>query len=119
MLPVLLQQRRQLLAYLESSVAEVSKCCMPSAEPPVTCLECPLHDEDCTPHVLLNINEKEVLVCHERVLVTPLPEKSYILLYDYDWPDTITTGNYGINVLCASFTTILPLYMYLECMPKT
>ena len=97
MLPVLLQQRRQLLAYLETSMVEVSKCCMPSAEPPVTCLECPLHKEDCTPHVLLDINNREVLVCHERgVLVTPLPEKSYILLYNSDWPDAIATGNFDI-----------------------
>ena len=97
MLPVLLQQRRQLLAYLETSIVEVSKCCMPSAEPPVTCLECPLHEEDCTPHVLLDINNREVLVCHERgVLVTPLPEKSYILLYNSDWPDAIAAGNFDI-----------------------
>ena len=81
MLPVLLQQRRQLLAYLESSVAEISRCCMPSATPPVTCLECPLHSGDCIPHVRLNINKKDDLMCYEASLATPVPEVSYILLY--------------------------------------
>ena len=81
MLPVLLQQRRQLLAYLESSVAEISKCWMPSARPPVTCLECPLHERDCMPHVVLNINKKDILVCHNRQMATVIPEEFYILLY--------------------------------------
>ena len=81
MLLVLLQQRRQLLNYLESSVAAVSKCCMPSAKPPVTCLECPLHEQDCMPHVVLNINKKNVLVCHNSLLATVISEEFYILLY--------------------------------------
>ena len=81
MLPVLLQQRRQLLIYLESSVAEVSKCCMPSTKPPLTCLECPLHKEECTPHVVLDINKRDVLVCHNMLLPKRIPEESYILLY--------------------------------------
>ena len=81
MLPVLLQQRRQLLTYLESSVGEVSKCCMPSAKPPVTCLECPLHERDCMPHVVLDINKKDILVCHNRQLATVISEEFYILLY--------------------------------------
>ena len=81
MLPVLLQQRQQLLMHLESSVAEISKCCIPSAKPPVTCLQCPLHEENCTPHVVLDINKRDILVCHNNVLVIPIPEDSYILLY--------------------------------------
>ena len=81
LLPILLQQRRQMLVYLESSIAEVSKCCMPSAKPPVTCLECPLHKEECTPHVLLDINKKKILLCHKRQLATAIPEEFYILLY--------------------------------------
>ena len=81
MLPVLLQQRRQLLTHLKSSVAEISKCCMPSAQPPVTCLECPLHEEECTPHVVLDIDIKDVLICHEKLLATPVPEQAYLLLY--------------------------------------
>ena len=65
----LLQQRRQLLMHLECSVAEVCKCCMPSAQTPLTCLECPLHgedDKDYTPHVILDISKKEYLMCHEK-----------------------------------------------------
>ena len=81
MLPALLQQRQQLLTYLESSVAEVSKCCMPSPKPPVTCLECPLHEFDCMPHVVLNINTKDILVCHNRQMATVISEEFYILLY--------------------------------------
>ena len=81
MLPVLLQQRRQLLIYLESSVAEVSKCCMPSAKPPVTCLECPLHEENTIPHVVLDINKKKNLVCHIQQLATVISEEFYVLLY--------------------------------------
>jgi len=81
MLPVLLQQRRQLLTYLKSSVVEINKCCMPSAKPPVTCLECPLHEEDCIPHVVLDIDKRDVLMCQKMLLATPVPEKSYILLY--------------------------------------
>ena len=81
MLSVLLQQRQQLLTYLESSISEVSKCCMPSAKPPVTCLECPLHEHDCMPHVVLDINEKDILICQNRQMATVIPEKFYILLY--------------------------------------
>ena len=81
LLSVLLQQRRQLLIYLESSVTEVSKCCMPSAEPPVTYLECPLHKDECTPHVALDINKKDILICHKKQSATVIPEEFYILLY--------------------------------------
>ena len=81
MLPVLLQQRRQLLTHLKSSVAEISKCCMPSAQPSVTCLECPLHEEECMPHVVLDIDIKDVLICHKKLLATPVPEQAYLLLY--------------------------------------
>ena len=81
LLPVLLQQRQQLLMHLESSIAEVSKCCMPSAKPPVTCLECPLHKEECTPHVVLDINKSDILLCHKRQSATAVPEEFYVLLY--------------------------------------
>ena len=81
-LPVLLQQRRNLVQYLESSIAEISKSCMPSAEPPVTCLECPLsHEDNSVPHIPLDINKEEVLVCHESLIVAHLPVESYILLF--------------------------------------
>ena len=81
MLPVLLQQRRHLLNHLKSTVVEISKCCMPSAKPPVTCLECPLHEEECFPHVVLDIDKKSVLICQEKILATTVPERCYILLY--------------------------------------
>ena len=81
LLPVLLQQRQQLLIHLESSIAEVTKCCMPSAKPPVTCLECPLHKEECTPHVALDINKKDILICHKMQSAMAIPEEFYILLY--------------------------------------
>ena len=80
-LPILLQQRQQLLTHLETSLAEISRCCMPTARPPVTCLECPLHEEDCIPHVCLDIRKKDALICHEMQLATTIPEQSYILLY--------------------------------------
>ena len=87
MLPALLQQRRQLVIYLESSIIDISKCCMPSAKPPVTCLECPLHEGDRTPHIVMDINTtvEPDLVCHEEVLVNPIPEESYILLYQGEY----------------------------------
>ena len=81
MLPVLLHQRRQLLIYLEFCVAEVSKCCMPSAKPPVTCLECPFHEEDCIPHVVLDINEEKTLICHQKLSASVIPKELYTLLY--------------------------------------
>ena len=54
---------------------------MPSAKPPVTCLECPLHEEECIPHVVLDIDKRDVLICHVKLLATPVPEKTYVLLY--------------------------------------
>ena len=54
---------------------------MPSAKPPVTCLECPLHEGECIPHVVLDIDKRDILVCHEKLLATQVPEKTYILLY--------------------------------------
>ena len=81
MLPALLQQRQQLLTYLESSVVEISKCFVPSAKPPVTCLQCPLHEEEFVPHVVIDINQKDILICHESILANEVPEECYILLY--------------------------------------
>ena len=79
----LLEQRRNLLQYLESSIAEISKSCMPSAEPPVTCLECPLsHEDNCVPHIHLDINNKETLICHESLMVTHIPVESYSPLFE-------------------------------------
>jgi len=77
MLPVLLHQRRELLTYLESSIAEITRCFISSAHPPLTCLECPLHEEECTPHVVLNLRKKDVLVRHEELLASVIPEKFY------------------------------------------
>ena len=94
MLPILLQQRRQLLIHLESSVAEVTKCCMPSAKPPVTCFECPLHKEEYTPHVVIDISKRDVLVCHEELLATPIPEDYYILLYQGSYQLAISFNIY-------------------------
>ena len=54
---------------------------MPSAKPPVTCLECPLHKEECTPHVALDINKKDILICHKKQSATAIPKEFYILLY--------------------------------------
>ena len=82
-LELLLQQRKNLLRYLESSIAEISKSCMPSAELPVTCLECPLsHEDDCIPHIRLDINNKDTLVCLESLIVTHIPVESYALLFE-------------------------------------
>ena len=58
---------------------------MPSAKPPLTCLECPLHEEECTPHVVLDLNKRDVLVCHKELLATIVPEQFYILLYPGMW----------------------------------
>ena len=80
-LHVLLQQRRNLLIHLKSCIAEASKCCMPSAKLPVTCLECPHHEEDCMPHVVLDIDKEKHLVCYKRPKAVRIPEESYILLY--------------------------------------
>ena len=67
---------------------------MPSAKPPVTCLECPLHEEECTPHVVLDLNKKDVLVCHKELLAPIVPEKFYILLYQGSYSD-----NYSSSIL--------------------
>ena len=55
---------------------------MPSVKPPLTCLECPLHEEECTPHIVLDIHKQDVLVCHKMLLATVVPEKFYSLLYE-------------------------------------
>ena len=57
-------------------------CCMPSAKAPLTCLECPLHEEDdCTPHIVLDISEEKILVCYQKLSAPVIPEKFYSLLY--------------------------------------
>jgi len=95
-LPILLQQRRELLAYLESSIADIYKSCTPSAEPPVTCLECPLHheEENCPPHVRLNINNNKTLVCKIRRKVASVPKEHYLLLFE----PSLTTQHFSKSI---------------------
>jgi len=82
-LPILLQQRRELLAYLESSIIDIYKSCMPSAEPPVTYLECPLHheEENCPLHIRLNINNNRPPVCNISHIAR-VPKEHYLLLFE-------------------------------------
>ena len=80
-LPLLLQQRRELLICLESFISEISKACMPSAAAPVTCLRCPLEHEKCPPHVVLNIHQRKTLICYERPKATKIPAEYYSLLF--------------------------------------
>lgn len=83
LLPMLLQQRREMLIDLELRILKISKTCMPSAKAPVTCLECPFKHEDCCPpHVELNIHQEEVLMCYEKLpKATKLPQGPYSLLF--------------------------------------
>jgi len=66
---------------------------MPSAKPPVTCLECPLHheEENCPPHIRLNINNNKPLVCKMRREVARVPEEHYLLLFKF----SLTTRHFS------------------------
>ena len=80
-LTILLKQRRELLVCLESFILEISKACIPSATVPVTCLQCPLCDKDCLPHVMLNIHQRETLICYQRPKAIKIPSEHYGLLF--------------------------------------
>ena len=81
-LTLLLEQRRELLVCLESFISEIIKACMPSARAPVTCLQCPLCDKDCAPHVMLNIHQRHTLICYQkRPKATKIPPEHYGLLF--------------------------------------
>ena len=80
-LPLLLQQRRELLICLESFISEISKACMPSVTAPVTCLQCPLNHKDYPPHVILNIHQRETLICYKTPKATKIPPEHYCLLF--------------------------------------
>ena len=56
---------------------------MPSTGPPVTCLECPRHENNILPHIKLDIDNNEELVCdyEERYKVYKIPDKHYTLLF--------------------------------------
>ena len=81
-LTILIEQRRELVVCLEYFILEISKACMPSATAPVTCLQCPLCDKGCLPHVMLNIHQRETLICYERPKATKIPSRHYGLLFD-------------------------------------
>ena len=82
-LPILLNQRRELLVHLNSSVAEIYKSVMPSADPPQSFLECPVcNKEDCQPHIELDINKKKCLVCLMQDDTVEIDEKHYLLLFE-------------------------------------
>ena len=81
-LTLLIEQRRELVVCLESFILEISKACMPSAKAPVTCLQCPLCDKGCLPHVMLNIHQRETLICYERRKATKIPSGHYGLLFN-------------------------------------
>ena len=82
----LLHQRQSLLNYLESSVAEVNKFFMPSAEKPVCHLECPFeHENDCPPHLPFNLRKQDKLFlcqCNNRRMAEIVPEVCYIQLFE-------------------------------------
>ena len=82
-LHILLQQRKNLIVHLNTSIAKICKSYMPSAEPPVTCLECPHHECNIPPHIELDIASNEELVCdyEERCQVHRIDKKHYMLLF--------------------------------------
>ena len=100
----LLQQRRDLLAYLESSITEISNSCMPSAQQPMTFLECPYH-KDSEPHILLDIKMKTELVCEELDDAQIIDEKCYAPLYE---TSTTVHGN-GENKQVTIYNTVYDL----------
>ncbi|XP_065906452.1 uncharacterized protein [Dysidea avara] len=77
----LLKQRQDLLCFLTASIKELSKPHMPNSKLPVTCLECPYHDDD-FPHIPLDITKKEILVCKLGSSVQLIDEKYYKALYE-------------------------------------
>ena len=77
----LLKQRQDLLGFLATSIKELSKPHMPDSKLPVTCLECPYHDDD-LPHILLDITKADVLVCNLGSSVQLIDEKYYMSLYE-------------------------------------
>ncbi|XP_065905734.1 uncharacterized protein [Dysidea avara] len=77
----LLQQRQDLLAFLTSSIKELSSPHMPESKLPVTCLECPFHEDD-PPHIKLDINRREDLVCNFGSTVQLVDEKYYAAIFD-------------------------------------
>ena len=82
-LPILLDQRRELLAHLNSSIVEIYKSVMPSADPPQTYLECPVCDkEDCHPHIKLDVNKRKCLVCIMQDDTVEIDAKYYLLLFE-------------------------------------
>ena len=90
-LPILLNQRRELLVHLNSSIAEVCKSVMPSADPPQTFLECPVCDnKDCLPHIKLDINANKYLVCLLQDDTVKIDEKYYLLLFESYPPANIS-----------------------------
>jgi len=75
------QQRKDLLAFLTYSIKELSKPHMPDSKLPVTCLECPYHEDD-PPHIRLNIEIKEDLVCNIGSPIQPIDEKYYAAIHE-------------------------------------
>ena len=57
---------------------------MPSTGPPVTCLECPRHESNILPHIKLDIDNNEELVCDYEVY--RIPDKHYMLLFKSSLP---------------------------------
>jgi len=87
----LLEQRQELLAFLTSTIKELSRPHMPEAQLPVTCLECPYH-EDCLPHIQMDIATKEVLVCNLDRDVKIIDQKCYLPLYELTTSTPQDTG---------------------------
>ena len=81
--PDLVQQRRNLLAFLTSSINELSKPFTPESKLPVTYLECPYyHEDDPPPHIMLDISRKKELTCKLHDPVKKIDEKYYSPLYE-------------------------------------
>ncbi|XP_065906448.1 uncharacterized protein [Dysidea avara] len=78
----LLKQRQDLLCFLTASIKELSKPHMPDSKLPVTCLECPFHEDDHLPHIPLDITKKEMLVCKLGSSVQLINENYYKALYE-------------------------------------
>ena len=83
-LTLLLEQRQALVKFLETSISEVNKIFMPSANEPAVYLECPFdHEPNCPPHLPLDIKEKALMICqcNKSKKVETVPDVCYIQLF--------------------------------------
>ena len=82
---IMLEERQGLLSHLKQCINQIHRAYIPSAQYPISYIECPLsHEEGCMPHIqLADISQSKIIRCHKNDYKI-VPQQAYMMLLTAD-----------------------------------